>query len=163
MTSTLFGLMYPTTAQRTTNIFTTQYKYLCLIHSGNHVIENNFHSSDRVKEVSAIWTGIDWVHPVWNAYVILLNFIRGYHSKDVPTKCRDGVKVLWCHSIYNVVWLVFDGCSWLSLHALVFVQKAFGLFFFLFRNERRDMGGENKGKMHAWSLKSKSILCCSKV
>ena len=47
-TSALFGLMYPRTAQRTINIFTMDYNI-----SGNHVIENDFHSSDRVKEVSA--------------------------------------------------------------------------------------------------------------
>jgi len=45
-TSALFGLMYPRTAQRTINIYV-------LFISGNHVIENDFRSSDRVKEVNA--------------------------------------------------------------------------------------------------------------
>ena len=31
-TSILFGLMYPTTAQHTINMFTTDYNYLCFIH-----------------------------------------------------------------------------------------------------------------------------------
>ena len=45
-TSTLFGLMYPSTAQLTINIYV-------LFISGNHVNENDFRPSDRVKEVNA--------------------------------------------------------------------------------------------------------------
>ena len=36
------------------------------------------------------------------------------------TRCRDGVKVLWCHS--HLVWLIL---MLPSLHALVFLQKTF--------------------------------------
>ena len=36
------------------------------------------------------------------------------------TRCRDGVKVLWCHS--HLVWLVL---RLPSLHALVFIPKTF--------------------------------------
>ena len=43
------------------------------------------------------------------------------------TRCRDGVKVLWCHS--HLVWLVFRVPS---LHALVFIQKTFCDLFLLF-------------------------------
>ena len=46
-TSALFGLMYPRTAQWTINIYV-------LFISGNHVIENDFCSSHRVKEVNAV-------------------------------------------------------------------------------------------------------------
>ena len=47
--NTLFGLKYPTTAQRTINIFTADYN-----HFRKPLIENDFRSSDRVKEVSAV-------------------------------------------------------------------------------------------------------------
>ena len=30
------------------------------------------------------------------------------HSWQNGTRCRDGVKLLWCHS--HLVWLVFEGC-----------------------------------------------------
>ena len=45
-TSALFGPMYPTTAQLTINIYV-------LFILENHVIENDFRSSDQVKEVNA--------------------------------------------------------------------------------------------------------------
>ena len=38
------------------------------------------------------------------------------------TRCRDGVKVLWCHSY--LFWLVFEG-SIPTLHVLVLSQKTF--------------------------------------
>ena len=31
----------------------------------------------------------------------------GVHSWQNGTRCRDGVKLLWCHS--HLVWLVFEG------------------------------------------------------
>ena len=37
------------------------------------------------------------------------------------TRCRDGVKVLWCHS--NLVWLFSFRVPFLN--ALVFIQKTF--------------------------------------
>ena len=40
------------------------------------------------------------------------------HSWQNGTRCRDGVKVLWCHS--HLVWLRVP-----SLHALVFIPKMF--------------------------------------
>ena len=63
------------------------------------------------------------------------------------TRCRDGVKVLWCPS--HLVWLVFELPS---LHALVFIQKTFSdlfllLFFFFvlsFRNGKREERWEGK-------------------
>ena len=33
----------------------------------------------------------------------------GVHSWQNGTRCRDGVKLLWCHS--HLVWLVFEGPS----------------------------------------------------
>ena len=42
------------------------------------------------------------------------------HSWQNATRCRDGVKLLWCHSH-----LVFVGLRVPSLHALVFIQKTF--------------------------------------
>ena len=45
----------------------------------------------------------------------------GVHNWQNGTRCRDGVKVLWCHS--HLVWLVFEG--FIPIHALVFLQKTF--------------------------------------
>ena len=67
------------------------------------------------------------------------------------TRCRDGVKVLWCHS--NLVWLVFE--AYIPT-ALVFPQKTFCdlfLFFFFFfvlsfRNGKREEWWEGPGKTH---------------
>ena len=56
MTSALFGLIYPRTAQRTINIYV-------LFIFGNHVIESDFRSSDRVKEVNAIGIRIVQLNP----------------------------------------------------------------------------------------------------
>ena len=40
----------------------------------------------------------------------------GVHSWQNGTRCRDGVKVLWCHS--HLVWLVFESsiptCTYFS-------------------------------------------------
>ena len=69
------------------------------------------------------------------------------HSWQNGTRCRDGVKVLWCHS--HLVWLVL---RLPSLHALVFLQKTFCdlfllLFFFFvlsFRNGIEKNGGRGR-------------------
>jgi len=51
--------------------------------------------------------------------------ICGVHSWQNGTRCRDGVKVMWCHS--HLVWLVLEGSI------LVFIQKKFcDLFLSLF-------------------------------
>ena len=66
----------------------------------------------------------------------------------IGTRCRDGVKMLWCH---------FHLFGWFfrvpSLHALVFIQKMFLRLFpalscclGMVRGKRG--GGEVKGKMH---------------
>ena len=54
-TSALFSLMYPRTAQRTIDIYV-------LFVLGNHVIENDFRSSDCVKEMTAFpdFSGRAW-------------------------------------------------------------------------------------------------------
>ena len=76
------------------------------------------------------------------------------------TRCRDGVKVLWCHS--HLVWLVFRVPS---LHALVFIQKTFCDLFLLFfcllycclemvREKRGGRGGQGED---AWSMKYDNI------
>ena len=60
------------------------------------------------------------------------------------TRCRDGVKVLWCHS--HLVWLVFEASI------PIFFQKTFCdlfllLFFFFvlsFRNGKREERWEGK-------------------
>ena len=46
----------------------------------------------------------------------------GVHSWQNGARCRDGVKVLWCHS--HLVCIVFFLRA-PSLHALVFIQKLF--------------------------------------
>ena len=33
--------------------------------------------------------------------------VHKWHAWNVYTRCRDGVKLLWCHS--HLVWLVFEG------------------------------------------------------
>ena len=64
------------------------------------------------------------------------------------TRCRDGVKVLWCHSL--LVWFFFFRVP--SLCALVFIQKTL-CFFLLFLDcclemvRAREEDGA-KGKMH---------------
>ena len=54
-------------------------------------------------------------HPTTNEH-------KAYLCKWWPngTRCRDGVKALWCHS--HLVWLVLRLSS---LHALVFLQETF--------------------------------------
>ena len=40
------------------------------------------------------------------------------HSRQNGTRCRDGVKLLWCHS--HLVWLVIEGSI-----PMLFIQKTF--------------------------------------
>ena len=63
------------------------------------------------------------------------------------TRCRDGVKVLWCHS--HLIWLVFEGsiltCACFrpeNVFVTCFCRFCYG------KKERREVGGEAKGKMH---------------
>ena len=46
------------------------------------------------------------------------------------TRCRDGVKVLWCHS--NLVCMVGFLGFHLYMHVLVFIQKTFCDLFLMF-------------------------------
>ena len=54
------------------------------------------------------------------------------HSWQNGTKCRDGVKLLWCHS--HLVWLVFEGsiptCA--CFHSETFHLVTCSYWFFLF-------------------------------
>ena len=67
-------------------------------------------------------------------------------------RCRDGVKVLWCHS--HLVWLFFLGFHIYMCFRKLFVTCSccFGgfcvCFVLLFWNGKREVGGEVKGKMH---------------
>ena len=70
----------------------------------------------------------------------------GVHSWQNGTRCRDGVKVLWCHS--HLVWLVFEAsiptCTCFHEGKLLWLVSVafFFLFVMLFRNgkteERRE-------------------------
>ena len=70
------------------------------------------------------------------------------------TRCRDGVKVLWCHS--HLVWLFFLGFhpymrlfSSKKLFCGLFLLFFWLFFVLLFRNSKREkVGGEVEGKMH---------------
>ena len=74
-----------------------------------------------------IWhAGIDCLlcQRPWSVHLVRQHACRefcGVHSWQNDTRCRDGVKLLWCHSY--LVGLVFEGS--ISLHVLVFIQKTF--------------------------------------
>ena len=78
------------------------------------------------------------------------------HSWQNGTRCRDGVKVLWCHS--HLVWLVFEAsiptCA--CFHEGKLFVTCFCCFFFLFvlsfrlRNGKRE-GGRRGQEEDAWS------------
>ena len=57
----------------------------------------------------------------------------GVHGWQNGTRCRDGVKVLWCHS--HLVWLVFEAsiptCACFH-EGKLFCDLFLLLFFFLF-------------------------------
>ena len=86
----------------------------------------------------------------------------GVHSWKNGMRCRDGVKVLWCHS--HLVWQVFES----SIPTCAcFVQKTFlGLifvvlffFFFFFLGMTREKRGGKGGQVEdAWSVKYRILL-----
>ena len=57
--------------------------------------------------------------------------VEGFVLCTVGTRCRDGIKVLWCRS--HLVWLIFEGsiprCACLRL-ANILVVTCFCCFFF---------------------------------
>ena len=59
---------------------------------------------DRWKTVESAMLYL--VHLVCMKRLSARRDFSGVHSWQNGTKCRDGVKVLWCHSY--LVWLVFD-------------------------------------------------------
>ena len=74
----------------------------------------------------------------WNR---LMYIFCGVNTWQNGTRCRDGVKVLWCHS--HLVWLVFEGSI---PTCVVFIQKTFvtcSCCFFLgiVREKRGGRGG----------------------
>ena len=73
------------------------------------------------------------------------------HSWQNRTRCRDGVKVLWYHSL--LVWLVFEASipTWTCFHSENFLCLVSAVLLVLsFRNGKREerREGEAKGKMH---------------
>ena len=58
--------------------------------------------------------------PLPSTTLLCTQLTKTNHSWQNDTRCIDGVKVLWCHSL--LVWLVFEGSI---PHALVFAQKTF--------------------------------------
>ena len=81
-----------------------------------------------------------FIQCIWNRLSACSEFC-GVCSWQNGTRCRDGVKVLWCHS--HLVWLVFEAsiptCTCFpSEDFLWLVSVAFFLFFVLsFRNGKR--------------------------
>ena len=79
------------------------------------------------------------------------------------TRCRDGVKVLWCHS--HIVWLVFESSITL---VLVFIQKtlvtcSYFLFCFLgMVREKRGGRGEAEGKCMVHKVQKYGTLLFAK-
>ena len=51
------------------------------------------------------------------------------YCRQNGTRCRDGVKSLWCHS--HQVWLGFEGCI-LYMHLLSFRKGFCDLFLLVF-------------------------------
>ena len=74
---------------------------------------------------------------LWGVYTVNLN----------GTRCRDGVKVFWCHS--HLVWLgSIPTCACFHSENL-FVTCSCCSFVLLFRNgKREEVRREAKGKMH---------------
>ena len=69
----------------------------------------------------------------------------GVHSWQNGTRCRDGVKVLWCHS--HLVWLVFEGSipTYACLHSENFWDLFFCCCFLgMVREERGGRGGRGE-------------------
>ena len=54
-----------------------------------------------------LWSEQRWVPCSFSVYEKACREFCGVHSWQNGTRCRDGVKVLWCHS--HLVWLVFEG------------------------------------------------------
>ena len=72
----------------------------------------------------------------------------GVRSWQNGTRCRGGVKVLWCHS--HLVWLVFEStiptCTCFYFRKLFVTCFCCCFFFFvlLFRNDKREERWEGK-------------------
>ena len=75
---------------------------------------------DRWKTVESAMLYL--VHLVCMKRLSARRDFSGVHSWQNGTKCRDGVKVLWCHSY--LVWLVFIGFD-LYMHLHYFIQETF--------------------------------------
>ena len=64
------------------------------------------------QDVGVVWNCCG-VIPIYSVHLVGANRLSacrefcGVHSWWNGTRCRDGVKLLWCHS--HLVWLVFEG------------------------------------------------------
>ena len=68
------------------------------------------------------------VHSVHTNRLSACREFCGVHSWQNGTRCRYGVKVLWCHS--HLVWLVFEDSIPTSVHSENFICDLFLLLFF---------------------------------
>ena len=68
------------------------------------------------------------VHSVHTNRLSACREFCGVHSWQNGTRCRYGVKVLWCHS--HLVWLVFEDSIPTSFHSENFICDLFLLLFF---------------------------------
>ena len=79
----------------------------------------------------------------------------GVHSWQNGTRCRDGVKVLLCHS--HLVRLVFEAsiptcaCFHEGKLFLTCFLSLFFIFVFSFRNGKREGRWEGRPREDAWS------------
>ena len=77
----------------------------------------------------------------------------GLHGWQNGTRCRDGVKVLWCHS--HLVWLVFEAsiptCTYFPSENFLWLVSVAFFFVMAFRNGKREERWEGKPREDAWS------------
>jgi len=90
----------------------------------------NFIAAEHMGRLLCVrlWSEQSWVPCSFNAYMGRLSACTefcGVHSWQNGTRCRDGVKVLWCHWFPSSLRLP-------SIHVLVFIQKIFCDLFLLF-------------------------------
>ena len=102
------------------------------------------------------------VHSVHTNRLSACREFCGVHSWQNGTRCRYGVKVLWCHS--HLVWLVFEDSIPTSFHSENFICDLFLLLFFfllychlgMLREKRGGRGGQGGDP---WSIKYDNIFC----
>ena len=93
------------------------------------------------------WTAEYLVHSMRTNRLSVCREFCGVHSWQNGTRCRDGVKVLWCHS--HLVWLVFKAsiptCACFPSENILTCFCCIFIFFVLsFRNGKREERWEGR-------------------